>query len=118
MLFAVIKENGHLEFIEAPDDADDSQLSVLQEIVGGYIESPSILNPSIQHLTMFLNEEGKLDGKCRPNFVATKMVGYEGHDILFGNVAITGPTGREGETTGIDDEARRTLERVWAEAVL
>ena len=117
MQIAVIKENGHLEFIEAPD-IGDSQLAVLQEIVNGYIESPGILNPAIEHLTMWCNEEGKLDGKCRPNFVATKLVGYEGHDIIFGNVAITGPTGREGETTGIDDDMRLTIERVWAEAVL
>lgn len=114
-VFAVIDESGHLYFGEPREGKDD--LEFLQTAVGGFIESPSILADGLTHLTMWCNEEGKLNGACRPNPVATRFVGYAGLDMVYGNVVISGPTGPEGETTGLERDQMLAVGKAWYEAV-
>jgi hypothetical protein len=82
--------------------AGDSELKVLQHAVGGYIESPSIIRgDKFDNFVLFVNEEGKIAG-LDPNRKATRWAGYEGHDIICGDVVILGPV-VQGNTRGLTD---------------
>ena len=88
----------------------DSQLSILQNAVGGYIEAVDLED----NLTMWVNEEGKLNG-LPINAMATML--WEKHfgftDVIVGDVIFTGGTGSEGETLGLDEETANTLRKLF-----
>lgn len=102
----VIHPNGETEILQVEGEDD---LAALQEAVGGMIESPSILFDLFQHLTMFLNEEGKIIG-LDANPVATALLGYGGIDLLCGPVVVCGPVDEEGEWLSLaDSDVERLL---------
>lgn len=84
----------------------DSQLSVLQNAVGGLIEAVDLGDS----LTMWVNEEGKLNG-LPINAIATLL--WEKHfgftDVIVGDVIFTGGTGDEGETLGLNEKTANEL---------
>lgn len=88
-----------------------SQLAVLQDAVGGYIEAVDLSD----NLTMWVNEEGKLNG-LPINPMATML--WEKHfgftDVIVGNVIFTGGTGSEGETLGLDEQTAEELRKLFS----
>jgi hypothetical protein len=80
-------------------------LEALQASVGGYVESPSILRDELSHLTMWCNEEARIFN-LPPNVVAAYVLGWPGRGpfALLGDVLITGPVGRSGDTKGLVDD--------------
>ena len=87
----------HLD-LEAPEGS----LRLLQGAVGGWIQAIDLSD----NLTMWCNEEGKLDGLATNSFATrlfTKRFG-EGTDIIVGNIVLTGGVDDEGETLGLTDE--------------
>ena len=78
----------------------NGDLKDLQRLVGGYIEG---LPLDSSKATVFVNEEGKLDGLPQTailtNDVGTVM------DIITGPFVILGPTDEEGEVQELTDEA-------------
>lgn len=92
----------------------DDNLAQLQEAVGGLVEAID-LTPN---LTLWCNEEGKL--RDLPiNFSATLLwEKYFGQtDVILGNVILTGGTGKEGETLGLNKKTKQALQnwlKIWA----
>ena len=88
-----------------------SQLAVLQDAVGGYIEAVDLAD----NLTMWVNEEGKLNG-LPINPMATML--WEKHfgftDVIVGDVIFTGGTGSEGETLGLSEETAEELRKLFS----
>ncbi|MDA1509610.1 DUF3846 domain-containing protein [Bacillus cereus] len=97
----VIVETGspEIKIIEAWEHS----LENLQQFVGGYIE-PIRIDESI---TMWLNEEGKMQG-LEPNFVLVNK-GVTVADTVVGNVLIAG-TDREGNTISLTDKEIEILQ--------
>jgi len=86
------------------DDLRD--LTVMQGIVGGWLEAIQLGDGS----TMYLNEEGRLHG-LPFNTIATDVCGIGGRpDLLMqgivGDVLIVGPPDYEGEDTDLTERAR------------
>lgn len=115
MVFAIIDQEGVLTF-EDVDPGRHEGLDYLQAKVGGYVESPGILNDPLRALTLWCNEEGKINGRSGPNPVATRLIGYEGLDVIFGPIVISGPVGPNGETTGLGTAEIMVLAAEWAKA--
>lgn len=92
-------------------EGEGSQLKQLQEAVGGWIQAVD-LNPT---LTMWLNEEGKLNN-LPFNTLATELweEAYGETDFIVGNVIFTGGTGEEGETLGLDEDTANKLRKLFA----
>jgi hypothetical protein len=84
------------------EDVEKIDLAFLQKITGGYIEAISF---GKDDLSMYLNEEGKLDGLPR-NRRATALAqgSIQYNDYIVGNAVITGPVDDEGYDTGLTDE--------------
>lgn len=78
----------------------EGRLSQLQAFVGGYIEGVD-LDPGT---TLYLNEEGKLSG-LPVNEVATRLTRgiVSWHDLIVGDVVITGFDAETGENTDVSD---------------
>lgn len=95
----VIPTEGTAYQLEVPEETA-SQVAVLQKLVGGYIEA--VRTPHL--LTLFCNEEGKLEGRPA-NWRATHLFGglLGEHDYLAGDVVIMGPVDEDGETLGLED---------------
>jgi len=92
----------------------DDNLAQLQEAVGGLVEAID-LTPN---LTLWCNEEGKLHN-LPINFSATLLwEKYFGQtDVILGNVILTGGTGEEGETLGLNEKTKQALQnwlKKWA----
>jgi len=89
------------------EEVDKIDLAFLQKTCGGNIEAVSV---TTEDLTMYLNEEGKLDGLPR-NRRATALAqgSIQYNDYIVGSAVITGPTDEEGYDTGLSDEQVRTL---------
>jgi hypothetical protein len=118
----VIRDTGELERLELPEFADvqkacggtilvdaGENVKVPRHVDGEVVESPSIMG-RFEHLTMWCNEEAQLLGLAQ-NVTATKIVGWLGAEypdgtkaMLYGDVVITGPTGRNGNRTALSDE--------------
>lgn len=90
-------------------DIHDPNLENLQEAVGGLIQAVDLSS----NLTMWCNEEGKLNG-LPVNPVATAMwTRYFGEtDVIVGNVVFTGGSDEEGETTGLLNEDCGEIEKL------
>lgn len=97
----------------ALNENGEGQLDVLQAGVGGWVQAVDLS----ESLTLWVNEEGKLDG-LPINPIATRIweaVFGAGTDIIVGNAIFTGGTGDEGETLGLsDEEAKKLREAVGA----
>lgn len=80
--------------------------ATLSRSVGGMIEAVTLSDT----LTMWVNEEGKLDG-LPVNEYATRLFASElgAVDIIVGNVIITGGADENGETLGLTNEQVVTL---------
>lgn len=96
-----IKTNG--EIVRLDLDAPEGSYKVLNAGVGGWIEAVALAD----NLTMYVNEEGKIDGLPR-NPIASdhfdKVFGA-GKDVIVGNVVFTGGVDDEGDDLGLTDEA-------------
>lgn len=86
------------------------QLQQLQDAVGGWVEAVD-LSPT---LTMWCNEEGKLNG-LPFNSLATDLweESFGRTDFIKGNVIFTGGTGSEGETLGLDEATADKLRKLF-----
>ena len=92
-----VTTNGNLE----EWDISENTLSKMQEAVGGYVQAID-LSPT---LTMWCNEEGKLQNLAR-NFTAQVLWDARfgsGTDLIVGDVVFTGGTDDEGATLGLDE---------------
>jgi hypothetical protein len=90
------------ESLEVVDlDASEGSLKVLQNAVEGYVQAIDLK----RDLTMWANEEGKLEGMMT-NSIATAIfqTRFGMVDIIVGNAVLTGGTDDEGETIGLTDE--------------
>lgn len=82
-------------FREFEERTIENNLEVLQELVGGYIETVSLQN----NIIIICNEEGKLMG-LHPNIVC-------GKDIIVGNALFVGFDGRE------DFASLNDIQKAW-----
>ena len=77
-------------------------LKSLQTAVGGWVQAVDLDHD----LTIWVNEEGKMDG-LPVNPIATRLwekyIGV-GTDIIAGNAVFTGGTDDDGETLGLADD--------------
>lgn len=88
--------------VEVEQDTDEFvSYATLSRAVGGMIEAVTLPNG----LTLWVNEEGKLDG-LPVNEYATRLFvsAYGAVDIIVGNVIITGGADENGETLGLTDK--------------
>jgi len=85
-----VSTEGNISKMETMD------LAALQTAVGGYVQAVDLGDD----LTMWLNEEGKLEGLPHNDVgqVLWDATYGAGTDYIVGNVVITGGTGEEGET--------------------
>jgi hypothetical protein len=89
-------------------DAPEGSLKVLQDAVGGWVEAVDLS----ADLTMWCNEEGKLDGSIL-NVKATEQFRevFGAVDAIMGDVIFTGGVDDEGDTMGLtDDQVLRLLQ--------
>jgi hypothetical protein len=87
-------------------------LSEFQEIVKGDVQAIDLRDD----LTLWINEEGKLDG-LPYNHSATliwEAIFGKGTDIIVGNAFFTGGVDNSGNTLGISDEAVSFLKKTLA----
>jgi hypothetical protein len=91
----VIKTTGEFEVVSF---TAKTEYEVIKKAVGGYLEIIR-LSPS---MTMWTNEEGKLDG-LPVNHRATALWTYYfgATDIIVGNVILTGGTDTDGNCLGL-----------------
>lgn len=77
----------------------NDMLSGLQQAVEGFIEAVSLTD----NITMWINEEGKLND-LPVNVIATLFyhAAHGPHDIIMGNVILTGGPDEDGNTTELD----------------
>lgn len=82
-------------------DAPEGSLAVLQGAVGGNIECVDF-----RAFDMYVNEDGKFDGSEFNRF-ATRLFreAFGPVDLVMGNVVIVGPVNRNGDSTGLSDDA-------------
>lgn len=88
-------------------EAPEGSLRILQGAVGGYIQAVD-LN---ENLTMWLNEEGKLEG-LDTNLFGTLLFRQRFGDVdtIVGNIVLTGGTDDEGETLGLTEEQVKSFQ--------
>lgn len=103
---AMITPAGELSRIEY---TGEDLLQVLQARCGGYVQAVDLT----QTMTMWCNEEGKLNGS-EWNECATAIwhAIYGPSDTIFGTVLFTGGADDEGETQSITDEDFARLQHV------
>lgn len=89
--------------VEVEQDTDEFvSYATLSRAVGGMIEAVTLPNG----LTLWVNEEGKMDG-LPVNDYATRLFASAfgaGIDIIVGNAIITGGADDDGETLGLTDK--------------
>lgn len=105
---AALKVNVHQEVTVLDLDAPEGSLAVLQAGVDGWIE-PVAIN---ENLTMYVNEEGKLELFAIVNRYANALFAKRfgvGIDTIVGDVVFTGGVDDEGETIGLTDAQVRSL---------
>lgn len=100
-----ISTNGTITELDL--DAPEGSLRVLQGAVGGYVQAVD-LTPQV---TMWINEEGKLDG-LPLNFHGTMFWSASfgiGTDEIVGDIVLTGGVDDEGETLELSAEAEEVV---------
>lgn len=106
MIAITLTAEGEAKEIELVQD--EAQLKILQEAVGGWVQAIDF-TPT---LTLWCNEEGKLNGlpiNPMATFLWERYFGFT--DIICGNVIFTGGTGDEGETLGLNEETAKQLRK-------
>lgn len=94
----IIKTTGETEIVDIAND----ELATLQKAVGGYIEAVTLND----NLTMWLNEEGKMEGLPH-NPLAQHFFDLRfgtGVDYIVGNAVFTGGADENGETLGLEND--------------
>lgn len=94
----IIKTTGETEIVDIAND----ELATLQKAVGGYIEAVALND----NLTMWLNEEGKVEGLPH-NPLAQHFFDLRfgtGVDYIVGNAVFTGGADENGETMGLEND--------------
>ncbi len=100
---------GNAKAVDLPDESS-KHLTALQGFVGGWIEYV----PTKQPVTLYCNEEGKIEGLPH-NVTATKAFGQEiDPDYLVGDVIVLGPIDGEGENTSLDVDAWLSYVQEWS----
>ena len=104
--------------VEVEQDTDEFvSYATLSRAVGGMIEAVTLPNG----LTLWVNEEGKMDGLA-PNVYATRLFvsAFGAVDVIVGNAIVTGGADDDGETLGLTDEqvAELVAELLYAGAPL
>jgi hypothetical protein len=96
----VIGFDTSLEVIDLGDTVEESS-DALSNAVDGWYQAVDIN----ETLTMWMNEEGKIDG-LPFNAIATKLfqARFGMVDIIMGNAVLTGGADDEGDTIGLTDE--------------
>lgn len=107
-----VNTDGTHEFMTV---GEDDELGTYQNVVGGFIEHVGF---PLFGLSMYINEEGKLDD-LPMNLFATKLWAAEyGHtDYIVGNVVIfNGEVTDDGESVGLTSEQVALLTDALAKA--
>lgn len=98
----IIKTTGERKVVDLGDPSN-SELSILQEVVGGWVQPVDIADD----MTLWCNEEGKLLGLPMNypamNSTSASEVLMPG-DVIAGDVIITGGTDDEGDTLGLRED--------------
>ena len=96
--------------VEVEIAEEGQRLKQLQDAVGGWIEAVD-LSPT---LTMWCNEEGKLNG-LPFNSLATDLweESFGMTDSIKGNVIFTGGVDDEGSTLGLDEATANKLRKLF-----
>lgn len=83
------------------DNEEFVSYATLSRAVGGFIEAVNLPNG----LTLWVNEEGKLDG-LPVNEYATRLFvsAFGAVDVIVGNAIVTGGADDDGETLGLTDK--------------
>ncbi len=94
-------------------DIEQDSLATLQKGVGGYIQPVDYGN----ELTMWVNEEGKLDGSDLNSTGSLwwNAIFPEHFDLVFGDIVFTGGTDENGDTLGLSEEQVELLKVMFAE---
>jgi hypothetical protein len=88
-----------------PVEGDLSKLDHLQWAVGGHID---IVAYREDILSLWINDEGKINGS-KPSERYPADYSPDGEDILFGDLCITGPVDREGESEFITLQTAKNI---------
>jgi hypothetical protein len=91
-------------------DIAGNELKTLQGLVGGWVQAIDLKS----NLTLWVNEEGKLD-RLPVNGFATEMWDsvFGATDVIVGTAVFTGGTDDEGDTIGLSDSQIEALRQVW-----
>lgn len=93
-------------------ELDSISLAVLQESVGGWVQAIDLR----QDVTMWCNEEGKLEGLPHNPVGQTLWVqAFGATDYIVGDVVFTGGTNEDGETLPLSEERAREIRAVTLE---
>ena len=97
---AILQPTGELTAVGFQPD-ENEMLARLQAACGGYVQAIDMTDT----LTMWVNEEGKLNGS-EWNECATAIwhAIYGPSDTIFGTVVFTGGADEDGDTQSISDE--------------
>lgn len=97
----------------------DGDGDALRAVLGGLLEAA----PADESVTVWVNEEGKLDGLPVNRLAMDVWVRWDvhrcilhGRDWLAGNVVVTGGTSPSGRTLDLPEDARRWILRVARDA--
>jgi hypothetical protein len=93
-------------------ELDEVSLTALQQAVGGWVQAIGLTDS----LTLWLNEEGKLNGlphNLKGQAIWDSFFGID-TDYIVGNIVLTGGADEDGETLGLDDETVKKLSAVLA----
>lgn len=87
------------------DEVDSINLAYLQKQVGGYIEVIDVNDYEEPDMSMWLNEEGKIERlPFNPRATALARGYIMPGDVIVGDVVMTGGVDHEGESTGLTEE--------------
>lgn len=96
--------------IEELDLSGDNSLDVLQTAVGGWVQAIDLHDA----LTMWLNEEGKLERLPHNPYAQSEWDNRYGAntDYMVGDVVFTGGTDEDGATLGLDEDTAQQIRKM------
>ena len=93
--------------VEVRDFTRETEYEVIRTAVGGYIEAVTLRDLD---LTLWVNEEGKLNGLAPNTFGTALWVSNYGlTDLIVGDILITGGTDDEGYSVGLTEDELKFL---------
>ena len=98
----LITPNNEVGVVDLPDD-EQQEYSLFSKLLGGMIQAVP-LDQELSGITIWVNEEGKLEG-LRLNQLATRVwvASYGYTDVMVGNALITGGADSQGKTKGLTE---------------